>query len=77
MKVIAKTEVGCEYLLDRRSAHYAPESSAAKMLSILNSCRFQLGDGETWKIYDNEYGWDLFVTRRFAFRKGDLISKSI
>ena len=79
MKIIAKTETEGEYLylIDRKSAHYAPDASAAKMLSILNSCRFQLKNGEIWKIYDYEYGCDLFVARRFIFRKSDLISRSI
>lgn len=76
-KLIAKTTIGQEYLYSRSTAHYVPSCSADRICSALNRSRFELHDGETWHVYDVEYGDDLYINQKFYIRNGRLFSAYI
>lgn len=80
MLVIAKSVAGHEFLYSAQSAHKIPKNKAEKVKHILNTCRYQLKDNETWYLHDvGEYdiAYDYATFQSFCFRKGQLIEKRV
>ena len=80
MLVIAKSVAGREYLYNPATAHKVPRGKSELVKHILNTCRFQLNDGEEWYLhevgeYDSAYDYAQF--QKFCFRKNQLIERRI
>ena len=61
-KFIAIAPRGAEYLYRRSSMIAVPKASAIKIMTALNSLRYQLKDGEVWHIYDNDWYTNDFIS---------------
>lgn len=73
MKIIAKTREGKEYMYYPKSARKVSANSAEKILTVLNSVRWNLYDGQIWHVYDvDEYdaAFSYAQYQKFTIRKG-------
>ena len=52
MKIVAKTQLGKEFLYSRDSAHKVSERSAQHICDALNEKRWGLKEGQVWHVYD-------------------------
>lgn len=51
-KMIAKTLKGKEFCYASRSAYSVPDRSADEICGALNACKYKLGEGEVWHVYE-------------------------
>ena len=65
-KFIAIAPKGAEYLYRRSSMIAVPKSSAIKIMTTLNSLKYQLKDGEVWHIYDNDWYTNDYITKEIT-----------
>lgn len=73
IKIIAKTIKGKEFFYNANSAYKVSANSAEKILTVLNSVRWNLSDNQVWHIYDiDEFDNAYTVARyqKFTIRKG-------
>ena len=73
MVILAKAVKGKEYLYNPKSAHMVSKASADYILSVVNSYKYRLKDGETWHKYEiDEYDTAYYyaVEQHFSVRKG-------
>ena len=50
-KIIAKTNVGTEYMYYRFTAYQVSNASAEIICQSLNTASWNIADGEKWKVY--------------------------
>ena len=62
-KFIAIAPKGKEFMYKRSTMIAVPTSSAQKIVDLLNSQRFELKDGETWHVYDNDRISNYYIDR--------------
>lgn len=73
MTVLAKSQLGKEYLYNPKSSHKVPVASARKIMDILNDVRWNLKAGEVWHMYEIDEYDSAYVyaeSQRFSIRKG-------
>ena len=73
MLIIAKTVKGKEYYYGVKTAHKVSMAGSEKILEVLNRVRYQLGDGQTWHIYEidrYDTAYDYAEFQKFTIRKG-------
>lgn len=60
-KFIAIAAKGQEFLYSKRSMIAVPESSAQKIADALNKVGYNLKQGETWWVYDNDWYYNDYI----------------
>lgn len=73
MKIVARTQIGREFVYSTASAHSVSERSAETICNILNEYKYHLNDGECWFIYDidrYDRSYDFACFQYFKIRKG-------
>jgi len=68
-KFIAIAPIGTEFLFRRSSAIAIPTASAEKIAKALNNAKYQIKQGETWHIYDNDAYMDEYIERQIKSYK--------
>lgn len=76
-QLIAKTRIGTEYLHSKQDAFFC-DRSAKRIADILNKNSYKLKDGETWFVYDYDFGQDYYVTSKiYITNRGAIKAKPI
>ena len=50
-KIIAKTNIGSEYMYNRFETYQVSAASAETICNAMNAADYKLKTGETWKVY--------------------------
>lgn len=75
MLILAKTNVGTEFIYSIKSAHEVSKAKAKVIADTLNEKRYQLKDGEKWHIYEIGIFDSAFAyaeTQKFKVRKNTI-----
>lgn len=73
MKLIAKSNIGEEYIYSRSSAHAVSNAGAEIICKALNDRKYKLKPGEVWAVHDcGNYELDYTAAgyQKFTHRKG-------
>lgn len=66
---IAKAPLGKEYIYSRDTAMFVSKKNKNIILQFLNKERYNLKDGETWHVYENDYYTNSFIYKEIKIRK--------